>query len=418
MTHDIDILALINRGEDSRTEFKSKGFHNDSLAKEAVAFSNMSGGELFIGISDDGVVEGIDDREVEARVVNICRNNVMPPVIPEISFLDANGKKVLRVVIEKGKFKPYKVKHTNKYYIRAGSVSIEPTNEELIRLFQDGAQLHFEASRLPGTSIRDIDLLRFRLYCTEHRGMEWEDEANPERLLYNLQVVDENAELTVAGALFFAKDVSRLLPQAGIDMNFFDGLDKTADIKDYKSPSAGIPELLAAAERFVNLNTRTAAVFNENETRRVDRHDYEPFVVRELIANALMHRDWSIFGQKIRLNLFVDRLEVFSPGSIPNTLNLKRALAGISYYRNPLIAQMLKDYNLAEKAGRGLLKITKFYDSHHLKPPVFDATDAYFNVILYNANVTFSKPKTVKSVKSVPKKKENPSSSITTIRKA
>ena len=119
-----------------------------------------------------------------------------------------------------------------------------------------------------------------------------------------------------------------------------------------------------------------------------------------------MHRDWSIFGQKIRLNLFVDRLEVFSPGSIPNTLNLKRALAGISYYRNPLIAQMLKDYNLAEKVGRGLLKITKFYDSHHLKPPVFDATDAYFNVILYNANVTFSKPKTVKSVKSVPKKEK------------
>ena len=380
---DIDIEALVYKGEDSRTEFKSRDFHNDSLAKEVVAFSNMSGGEIFVGINDDGLVEGVEDKGAEARVVNICRNNVVPPVIPEISFLNAEGKKVLHVVIDKGKFKPYKVKHTNKYYIRAGSVCIEPTNEELIRLFQNGAQLHFEASRLPGTSTRNIDLLQFRLYCTEYRGMEWEDEADTGKLLYNFQVIDENGELTAGGALFFAKDVSRLLPQAGIDMNLFDGLDQTADIKDYKSADATIPALIAAAETFVKFNTRTEAAFNEDETRRVDRHDYEPFVVRELVVNAFMHRDWSIFGQKIRLNLFADRLEVFSPGSIPNTLNLSRALAGISYYRNPLIAQMLKDYNLAEKAGRGLQKIMKFYERNNLKPPIFDATDAYFKVILY-----------------------------------
>ena len=385
---DRDIEALLDKGEDSRTEFKSRDFHNDSLAKEVVAFSNMSGGELFIGITDDGVVEGIEDRKAEARVVNICRNNVIPPVIPEVSFIVVEGRKVLQVIIEKGKFKPYKVRHTNKYYIRAGSVSIEPTNEELIRLFQDGAQLHFEASRLPGTSISDVDLLQFRLYCTEHRGMEWEDEAAPKRLLYNLQVIDENGELTVGGALFFAKDVSRLLPQAGIDMNLFDGLDQTADIKDYKSAKAGIPDLIAAAETFVKFNTKTEAVFNEDETRRIDRHDYDPFVIRELVVNAFMHRDWSIFGQQIRLNLFADRLEVFSPGRIPNTLSLSRALAGISYYRNPVIAQMLKDYNLAEKAGRGLQKIMKFYQRSKLEPPIFDATDAYFKVILYNARKT------------------------------
>lgn len=368
-TDAIDIPALINRGEDSKTEFKSKKFHNNSLAKEVSAFSNMSGGVILIGVSDDGVVEGIEDRGVETRVVNICRNNVVPPVIPEISFLHLEGKTILQVLIEKGKFKPYKVKHTNKYYIRAGSVSIEPTNEELIRLFQDGAQLHFEASRLPGTSIRDVDLLRFRLYCTEQRGMEWDDDEGPEKLLYNFQIIDEDAELTVAGALFFAGDVSRLLPQAGIDMVFFDGLDKTAEMNDFRSLNAAIPDAVAGAEQFVSLNSRNRVLFTEDGTRRIDRHDYEPFMVRELIANAFMHRDWSIFGQKIRLTLFTDRLEVFSPGCIPNTLNLKRALAGISYYRNPLIAQMLKDYHMAEKAGRGLQKIMKFHDSLHLPPP-------------------------------------------------
>lgn len=383
----MNIDDIISKGEDSKTEFKSCDFHNDSLAKEIVAFSNMSGGQIFIGIDDNGVIEGIGEKSVEARVINICRNNVVPPVIPEISFFNAKGKKILRMTIERGKFKPYKVRHSNKYYIRAGSVSIEPTNEELIRLFQNRAQLHFEASKLPGTTVDDIDLLKFRLYCSDYRGMEWDDETDYKQLLYNFQIIDENAQLTVAGALFFAKAVCRLLPQAGIEMNLFDGLDNTAHIEDYKSLENDIPALIASAEQFVKFNSRTKAEFNPEETRRVDRHDYEPFVIRELITNAFMHRDWSIFGQKIRLNMFSDRLEVFSPGKIPNTLNLTRALAGISYYRNPVVAQMLKDYKLAEKVGRGLQKIMKFYKVNQLKYPVFDITEAYFRVVLYNSNV-------------------------------
>ncbi len=154
---DLDIYKIIRNGENSRTEFKTADFRNDSMAKEIAAFSNMSGGEIFIGISDSGMIEGIEDKRLEERVIQICRNNIIPPVIPEISFIHAEGKKILHIAVEKGKFKPFKVRASNKYYIRAGSVSIEPTNEELIRLFQDGSQFHFEASRLPGTNIDNID---------------------------------------------------------------------------------------------------------------------------------------------------------------------------------------------------------------------------------------------------------------------
>ncbi|QTA83278.1 Schlafen and ATP-dependent DNA helicase domains-containing protein [Desulfonema limicola] len=382
----MDINEIIKKGEDSRTEFKSSDFHNDSLAKEIAAFSNMKGGSLFIGISDSGVIQGIEDTKLDERVINICRNNIIPPVIPEISFIHVQEKKILHLVIEKGKFKPYKVKSTNKYYIRAGSVSIEPTNEELIRLFQNGSQLHFEVSRLPGTGINDIDLLKFRLYCQEYRDIEVTDNMDFKKLLYNFQVIDEDEQLSFAGALFFAKKISRLLPQSGIDMNLFNGPDMTDEIADYKSFEGHIPEAISSAENFVKFNSRIKAGFNKEETRRIDRHDYDPFAIRELVTNAFMHRDWSIFGQKIRVNMFSDRLEIFSPGRIPNTLNLTRALAGISYYRNPIIAQMLKDYKFAEKAGRGLQKILKFYRENKLKPPDFELTDEFLKVILYNAN--------------------------------
>jgi len=384
----LDIYQIISNGENSRTEFKSGDFHNDSLAKEITAFSNMSGGEIFIGISDSGMIEGIEDKRLEERIIQICRNNIIPPVIPEISFVHAEGKKILHIIVEKGKFKPFKVKSSNKYYIRAGSVSIEPTNEELIRLFQDSSQFHFEASRLLGTTVDNIDLLKFRLYCKNYRQMEWDEDTDFGRLLYNFQIVDENGCLTVAGSLFFGTNTSRYLPQSGIDMNCFNGTDQTADMTDYKSLDGTVPELIEAAEQFVKINSKTKPVFNEDETRRTDRHDYEPFVIRELVANAFMHRDWSVFGQKIRINLFLNRAEFFSPGKIPNTLNLVRALSGISYYRNPLIAQMLKDYKFAEKAGRGLQKIVKFHKHNNLKSPDFDIDGEYFKVIVYNANDT------------------------------
>lgn len=382
----MNLQRILQNGEDATTEFKSVDFHSDSLAKEIVAFANMSGGRILVGVSDDGRVHGVSDKKTEERVIHICRNNIVPPLIPEIVSLKEEGRKILCLNIPKGHFKPYKVRSSNKYYIRVGSVSIEPTNEELIRLFQNGAQLHFEASCLPGTGLADVDLMKFRQYCSEYRKIEWEEDVDWASLLYNFQIVDENRQLTVCGALFFGKHLSRWLPQAGIDLHCFEGDDRTADLVDHKSLADDLPTLLGAAEQFVRFNSRTRADFSQDQTRRNDRHDYEPFVVRELVANAFMHRDWSIFGQKIRLDLFADRMEVFSPGGIPNTLNLQRALSGISYYRNPIIAQMLKDYGLAEKAGRGLSKIVKIHAQQNRRPPDFDVTNTYFKVTIPRRN--------------------------------
>lgn len=109
-------------------------------------------------------------------------------------------------------------------------------------------------------------------------------------------------------------------------------------------------------------------------------------MIRELLVNSFAHRDWSIFGQRIRLHLFGDRLELFSPGSLPNTLNLDRALAGVSYYRNPLIAQLLKDYGLMDRLGRGLPKVLKHYREQGLPDPHFDPSPDSFCVTLPRHN--------------------------------
>jgi ATP-dependent DNA helicase RecG len=98
-----DLKNILEQGQEHVTEFKSSRFHNESLAKEVVAFSNSQGGSVFIGIEDDGAVSGIDDKTTEERVINICRNLIEPSVLPEIFFhRHTSGKKVLEVAIPKG----------------------------------------------------------------------------------------------------------------------------------------------------------------------------------------------------------------------------------------------------------------------------------------------------------------------------
>ena len=184
------VTDLIRDGENSFVEFKNEQFHPDSLAKVVVAFANMQGGTILIGVEDAGYISGVSSKSVEERIVTICRNNVIPPIIPLITSVRLDDKMVYQVVIEKGTYKPYKVKTTNKFYIRAGSVSVKPTNEELIRLFQNGQQLHFEVGPVPGTSIEDVDLLKFKTYCQDFRRIEVDND-EIETLLSNLQILTQ-----------------------------------------------------------------------------------------------------------------------------------------------------------------------------------------------------------------------------------
>jgi len=381
-----DLQTLLDSGESSRIEFKSGAFHNESLAKEIVAFANMRGGQILVGVEDDGSVSGIEEpAKLIERVIHICRNNILPPLIPDLAVVHYSDYKILVITIEKGHAKPYKVKSSNRYYIRAGTSAIEPTQEELVRLLQDGAQFHFEVSALPESQLDDIDRLKVRAYCREYRKIEYDDNELAQ-ICYNLQILDEQQRLTVVGNLLFGKQPARLLPQAGLELNAFDGTDVIAPLIDSATLLDTLPDCIQAGEIFVRRNSHIRPIFNADETRRRDIPDYEPFVVRELLANAFAHRDWSIFGQRIRLHLFTDRLECFSPGRLPNTLNLTRALAGVSYYRNPLIAQLLKDYGLVDKLGRGLQKIMRHYANEKCSPPEFDQSGEFFNVTVYKAS--------------------------------
>lgn len=198
--------------------------------------------------------------------------------------------------------------------------------------------------------------------------------------------MDNHGQMTVTGALFFASNVEKLLPQSGIQLFRFGGQDNTGDILDQKESSATIQDAIEAAIKFVQFNSAVRGVFNNGDLRRTDVPEYDSFVIREFVANAFCHRDWSIFGQKIRLSMFDDRLELFSPGPLPNTLTLENALAGVSFYRNPNIAQLCRDYGLVEKAGRGLQKIVAICRRLGLPQPQFQCDSTFIKTTVYKAD--------------------------------
>lgn len=133
----------------------------------------------------------------------------------------------------------------------------------------------------------------------------------------------------------------------GVQLVRFEGNNVTGLIIDKKDIEGNIPDIIDKLVDFVNLHNKISEKFEG--IKRIDVPDYNKQVIREIIVNAFAHRDWSLYGAKVRVYIFDDYIEIRSPGKIPNTLTLERIKMGISYYRNPLITQMLADYGYADK---------------------------------------------------------------------
>ncbi len=128
------ISELIKTGENEHIEFKSDDLRPEQLAKEIVAFANYQGGVILLGVSDEGIIEGCTRDEVEEWVMNICRNNCIPKIIPQFLKVKIHGKSVIVIDVPKGLSKPYQCSN-GRFYIRVGSTAREASREELARLF-------------------------------------------------------------------------------------------------------------------------------------------------------------------------------------------------------------------------------------------------------------------------------------------
>lgn len=261
--------------------------------------------------------------------------------------------------------------------------------EQLRRLFQSSALIHGEILPVNKTSFSDIELLTLKDYFENYRKfdippLDHEDEWI-ELLINNEYMIEtdlENKVLTIAGCILFAKQPGKSIPQAGISGAAYKGTEKDydtyerIDINCQASPKGLIREAMLFFQRYLSRETLT-----EN-MQWVRIWDIPGDVLRETILNAIAHRDYTS-PTNIEVSIFQDRVEVVSPGSLPNTVTIERMKSGCRVSRNQIIVQTLKDYGLVEHMGMGVRnKIIKGMLAHNKKEPIFIVDEYQVKVVL------------------------------------
>ena len=397
----LDPRAIIAAGENAKIGFKrdDRNLLPEHLAREIVAFANMNGGMIMLGVEDDGTVSGVTRRNLQAWLMDtVIGRFIDPQIVPDYDEFVLDGKPIAIVTVPAGSAKPYAVRQQERtdYYIRLGDTVQRAGSEQMARLFHSGGLVSVEKMPVRGSSLADLDMRRLEDYFLNVLG---EDAvADWQRTLLNreLLIADEwRAEVcncSYAGIVLFAREPRRRMPQAGIRLLVFPGTDMDYD--------ANLDEVLDLP--FVGLKERREREFIEQslpnrvlsylqphisherlEGMRRRRHwDYPTEVIRELLVNAFAHRDWTR-QTDVRLTVFDDRLEVHSPGSLPNGVTVEKAKEGLRVPRNPNIVNILRDYDYMEHRGMGIRrKVIPLTRAHNGTDPEFDATEDYFKVTL------------------------------------
>ena len=366
MTTRTELLEIIASGENSGVEFKRDDLRIQDLAKELVAFSNLEGGMVLLGAEDDGTITGLARDDLEEWVMNVCRDKIRPAIIPFFEVIrgvkDHHDVAIVRVT------RGYDVhalwhNNTNRYLIRAGSQSREASPEELARLFQQRGSVRAELRPVSGAVLANLDRRRLRNYFGNIRQQdvpEDEDEEAWRSLLINTEVMTEEG-VTVGGMLLFGITPNRFLPHAGIDAVAFSGMEPDYDARERTTLRGPMTPLLGKgndltengvveqALEFVRRNTRV--VVDTQGGRRVERPAYPPDAVREGIVNALIHRDYLLTSTDIQLAVYSNRLEIVSPGRLPNGITPDRMRLGTRSTRNQLLKDVMRDYRYLEHMG-------------------------------------------------------------------
>lgn len=336
----VELLGIISTGETSKVQFKEKMPHAESMSREIVAMSNSIGGIILLGIKDvTGKVTGLSSEEVEEydKVISQIADNLKPPVYlaTEVIKVEVSNSinNILVVHINEGINKPYKTAHGEIYVKQASNKRLLTDNAEIMRLFQNSGNLLADEMEVYGTSIEDIDEKIFRAYfkkefnrTIEEKGLTFEQALKAKRVL-------RNDQLTLAGLLFFGKDPQSIKPAFTIKPVSYFGNDIAGNLyrSKPKDLAGTIPELFDKAMDFLmsNLDSiQTGDSFNTQGKLEVSK-----IALEELLQNALVHRDY-FKNAPIRLLIFDNRIEIISPGKLPNSLTVEDIKYGNPVIRN------------------------------------------------------------------------------------
>jgi ATP-dependent DNA helicase RecG len=333
-----ELLSIISRGEDSKHQFKKDVTNADSLAAEMVAFSNGAGGCIFIGVNDDGTISGLSDKDIlriNQLVSNTASQNVQPAINPVAENVITENGIVMVVDIAAGINKPYQDRN-GVFWVKCGADKRKATSrEEIQRIFYNASLISADEIPVSGFTIEDLDLDYFKQFFQKRFEKQLDEEILPlSKILENMKLL-ENGSLTLGGALLFAKTTQYKIPVTVVKAGAFDsatiGTNQYTDSRDFTGKLA---DIFQQTVYFVISNIHH--VQGDQGVNSIGTPEIPRDAIEEIVSNALIHRDYFI-SAAVRVFVFPDRVEIISPGHLPNNLTVENIKAGNSKPRNPVL---------------------------------------------------------------------------------
>jgi len=383
-----DLVQLLTQSEGQRLAFVRRAFRPDELAETLAALANAQGGMVVIGVGGRGKkVEGVGDLAAARLAALDASLACTPPlVLPLPEHAPYDGVTLLLLNVPSGLPHVYSVH--GKYLRREGAANQALPPDALRKLLLERGETSWERLVSEGAALDDLDQNKLAAYV---RRIGAAAEADPLAFLFrrgclqrsNVQTVERSNVAadyvpTNAGLLLFGKGVERFFPQCEVTLVRYRGREMSdeflrEDVRDT------LVEAIRRAEIWLSEHMRRGS-----RMIGLERQDWVQFpqgAVREALVNAVAHRDYTIRGEGIRIALFGDRMECYSPGRLPGHMTVQNIVEE-RFSRNETLVQVLADYGLIERLGYGIDRMLRQMFDAGLPPPEFRDTAAGFLVTL------------------------------------
>ena len=357
--------------ESKTTEFKRE--YTDDLKYAVVAFANTDGGKIYIGINDDGSVQGIENPDgTMLRITNMIRDVVRPDVtmFTECATERIDGKTVIILTVQRGTARPYylsgKGVRPEGVYIRQSASSVPASETAILNMIKETSGDRYEDAR---SLNQQLTFDKATDYFTK-RNLPFGEQQKR-----TLKIIGSDGTYTNLGMLLSDQCVHT------VKLAVFEGSKKSV-FRDRKELDGSLLAQLEDAYAYIDQFNRTRAEFEGLD--RIDKRDYPPEALREALLNAMTHRDYSFSGSTL-ISIFDDRIEFVTIGGLVRGLTFNDIMLGVSALRNQNLANVFYRLKLIEAYGTGILKINESYSDCDVKP-LFEVTDNAFKITLPNIN--------------------------------
>jgi ATP-dependent DNA helicase RecG len=374
----IELIENLSKGEDSKTQFKENIHNAESLAQELVALSNAQGGFLIIGVNDKtwkvtGLIPN-DVNRINQLLSAAATDLVKPSINPVTENVSHPDGLVIVVRVSKGLNKPY-MDNKGIIWVKTGSDKRKVTSrEEIQRMFQESGLIHGDEIPANGASLSDIDFDFFRSFFQKEFGEDLESQEGNLQIILNNMNLAKNEILNIAGALLFSKNPQYRLPSFIVKAVSFPSNElEDSEYLDSKDISGRVSDIFQQSLSFIRSNITHAQ--KGKSINSVGMPIIPNETLEELIANAIIHRDYFIQAP-IRIFVFQNRVEIISPGHLPNNLTIENIKSGNSNIRNPILASFATKLLPYRGIGSGIRRALKAYprieffddrDNNHFK---------------------------------------------------